>query len=211
MFVANTLTAWMEAIRGTFHAAAYQGEGLKDIPVHTDYPVAEVDYPGLWVNYSMQGSLKNVGIGHVEYYPDDDGGLHKVLRWHFGGMVEITVAAMSNLERALLLDELTRTIAVGRPGLNPEGVLRGTIDDNDLIGQIVTWESFVVGAFSESQGTPWGTDDVVYEATVSLHTSGECVIDEASGVLVPLSKVVISEQIDETPGALPEPGTDGWV
>lgn len=210
MFVANTLTVWVEAFKEVFHSDDYLGESLKNIPIHTDYPVAETDYPGLWVNYTMQGDLKNVGIGHEEFYPDEDGDLRRVSRWHFGGLVEVTIGAMSNLERALLLDELTKTIAVGRIDENPEGELRRHIERSDLIGQIVTWDSFMVGAFAESQGTPWGTDDPIYEATVSLTTSGEVAIDPATGKLVQLS-AILSEVLLEGDPTLPTPGTNGWL
>lgn len=211
MFVAKTLTAWTEALKAVFHSPDYtHPDGLRGIPIHTEYPVAKIDYPGLWVNYAMQGDLKTVGIGHTEYVFDDAGDPHEVGRWHFGGLVEITVGAMSNLERALLLDELTRVIAVGKVGHNPEGELRRTIQQNDLIGQIVTWDAFTVGAFAESQGTPWGTDDVIYEASVSLTTSGEIVVDPNTGALVRLSAVVSDLTIDPSV-TLPTPGSDGWV
>lgn len=210
MFAAKTLTAWMEAFEAVFHSPDYVGESLRDIPISTDYPMKEVDYPGLWVNYSMQGDLKTVGIGHEEFYPDANGDLTKVFRWHFGGVVEVTVAALSNLERALLLDELTRTIAVGRIDENQEGELRRKIERHDLIGQIVTWDSFGVGAFAESQGTPWGTDDVIYEATLTITTSGEVIVDPATGALVRLS-AVLSEVAIEGEVVLPVSGTDGWL
>lgn len=211
MFVANTLTVWVEALKAVTTHAQYDSDSpLRDIAVHVNYPVAEVDYPGIWVNYSMQGDLKNVGIGHVESAYDDEGGLHEVGRWHFGGMVEFTLAGMSNLERALLVDAFTRVLAIGRIDKNPEGEMRRHIERSDLIGQSVTWDSFAVGAFGESQGTPWGTDDVIYEATVSLTTSGEVVVDPSTGALVPLS-AVITDVIVEGTAALPVPGDGGWL
>ena len=43
---------------------------------------------------------------------------------------------------------MTRTIAIGRVDHNAEGVLRRTIEQSDLIGQIVTWDAFTVGGFA---------------------------------------------------------------
>lgn len=209
MFVANVLTAWVEGLKAVFHDTNYLGERMRDIPIHTEYPMAEVDYPSIWVNYSMQGDVKNVGIGHVEHY-DTDTGTAEVLRWHFGGLAEITVAAMSNLERALLLDELLKTVAIARIDENQEGILRSTVERNDLIGQTVTWESVTVSGFGEMQGTPWGTDDVIYEATVSLVTTGEVVLDPRTGELVRLSDVILTPLLDGDP-TLPTPGQSGWV
>ena len=212
MFVANTLTAWVEALKVVFHDDPdYAGE-LKNIAIHTEYPMAEIDYPGLWVNYSMQGDVKNVGIGHEEYYlaEVDDTNYTKALRWHYGGILEITIGAMGNLERANLIDELTRVIAIGRVDENPEGELRKHIEQHDLVGQIVTWESFTVGAFAESPGTPWGTDDVIYEATITLSASGEVVLSPTTGTLVPLSAIIATPLRDDETG-LPVPGGDGWI
>lgn len=211
MFVAETLTAWSEALKVVFSEDGdYAGEKLRGIPVHTDYPAARVDYPGIWVNYTMQGDLKNVGIGHTEKVFDDEGAMHEVSRWHFGGLVEFTLAAMGNLERALMIDEFTRMISIGKVDGNPEGEFRRHIERNEHIGQIVTWDSYSVGAFAESQGTPWGTDDVIYEATVALTTSGEVVVDPDTGDLVRLS-AILTEVVVEGTATLPQPGEGGWL
>lgn len=208
MFLANVLTVWVEAINLLMDN--HPNPDLLDIPVLTDYPQAEVNYPGIWVNFTMQGDVKNVGIGHIEYSEDAEGDVHEVYRWHFGGFIELTIGAMSNLERALLLDGITKDIAVARVDKNREGVLRSHIENNDLIGQIVTWESFTISGFGEAQGTPWGSDDVIYEATVTLTIAGEVVLDPLTGALVPLSEVVITPVV-EGQDPLPVPGTDGWL
>lgn len=209
MFVANVLTVWVEAIQLLLED--HPNEDLRGIEVVTEYPQAEVNYPGIWVNFTMQGDVKNVGIGHVEYSTDETtGDVHEVYRWHFGGFVELTLGAMSNLERALLIDALTKDIAVARVDQNREGVLREHVERSDLIGQNVTWESFTISGFGEAQGTPWGTDDVIYEATVTLVIEGEVVLDPEKGALVPLSAVTFAPQLAEE-GALPIPGTDGWL
>lgn len=208
MFVADVLTTWVEAFKALFDEE-YPVEELRGIPVHTDYPLSQTDYPGLWVNYSMQGEMKNVGIGHEEFIRDASG-WRRVYRWHFGGLVEVTIGAMGNLERALLIDEITKAIAISRIDENPEGVLRETVERSDLVGQIVTWESINLGAFGEAQGTPWGTDDVIYEATLSLVTSGEVVLDPQTSALVPLSSVITKALLEGDPD-LPVPGQNGWT
>lgn len=216
MFVADTITAWVEAFEALFHDPTYPAPAspglpdLRDIPVLTDYPQEEINYPGLWVNFTMQGDVKNVGIGHVEYETDDDG-THEVYRWHYGGFVEITIGAMSNLERALLLDEVTKAIAVARVDKNREGALRAHVERNDLIGMTVTWESITISGFGEAQGTPWGTDDIIYEATITLTMIGEVVLNPLTGTLVPLTAVSFDPQVDTEGLVLPTPGTDGWV
>lgn len=207
MFVADTLTIWVEALNALFDNNPF--EEIEDLPVNLDYPTSEVDYPGIWLNFTMQGDVKNVGIGHVEYDEDDEG-IHEVFRWHFGGLVEITIGAMGNLERARLLDRITTDIAVARMDENREGILREKVERNDLIGMTVTWESMTISGFASEPGTPWGTDDVIYEATVTLMVEGEVRLDPSTGALVPLSKVIITPQREDEGPPLPVPGNDGW-
>ncbi len=204
MFVANTLTVWIQALQGVFNEN-YPTEGFREITVSPDYPVEQIQYPSLWVNFSMQGTARNVGVSHEEFV-ESDTGTTRVYRWQYGGVVEITISAMGNLERALMIDELVKVIAIGRKGENAEGNLRGHVESNELLAMNVVWESLNVGGFSESQGTPWGTDDVIYEATVSLDLEGECVVDPDSGDLVLLSEVKVIPYIP------PEPAPAGtWV
>lgn len=210
MFAANVLTVWVEAFKALFDGA-YPIEEWRDLPVNVEYPLAEVNYPGLWLNFTVQGDVKNVGIGHVEYTVNDALEIHEVYRWHFGGLIEITITTLGNLERARLVDEVTKAIAIARARQNTPGILRETVENNDLLGMIVTWESMSVSGFAETAGTPWGTSDVVYEVTVSLDLEGEVVLDPATGALVPLTAVILTPQDDSDADPLPVPGADGWV
>lgn len=214
MFVTHVITAWGEALIALLHDETYPETpvgmpNMQDIPILTEYPQKQVEYPGLWINFTMQGDVKNVGIGHVEWTQSDTG-FTPAYRWQFGGFIEITLGALSNLERALMIDELTRSIAVARVDENREGILRKVIEQHDLVGQNVVWESFTLSGFGEAQGTPWGTDDVIYEATVTLQVEGEIVLNPVSGEVVPLEAVTFTPQTDTDPIPLPVPGVDGW-
>lgn len=197
MFVANVLTVWTEALKSILNSGNNE-QSLRNIPVSTEFPMKAVDYPGLWLNFTLNGDVQNVGIGHVEY-ADTDQGTITLLRWHFGGLIEITLSALTNLERALLVDKISTAIAIARVDKNYEGNLRATVERSDLLGMIVTWESFHIGGFAETPGTPWETDEVVYEATISLSIEGECVLNPTTGVVVPLSAIRIYERTDGEP------------
>lgn len=209
MFIANTITAWYEAFTAVFDNDYPWHADLQDVQILTEYPLQEVNYPGIWIDFAPVGVAKNVGIGHVEYAETGTGGFTEVYRWQFGGQVEVTIGAMSNLERALLLDEVARVIAVSRADENNEGALRKSIHENDLIGMNVVWESFTISGLGETQGTPWGADDVIYEATISLEVSGEVILNPSTSELVPFSGVVFDVTTD--PATLPIPGTEGWM
>lgn len=207
MFVANVLTVWGEALKALF-SDNHPNEDLRGLPVNTEYPLREIDYPGVWLNFLIQGDVRNVGIDHREYYLDDDG-FHEVFRWHFSGAIEITIGAMGNLERALLLDEISKDIAVGRVDGNPYGELRRVVEHSDLLGQNVTWESFTITGMAETPGTPWQTDDVIYEATIMLNVEGEVVLDPKTQALIPLSAIVVNPMLEDDPD-LPAPYEEGW-
>lgn len=216
MFVANAITVWVEAMKAIFDDD-HPNPDLRDISIITDYPQVEVQYPSIWVNVVIQGDVSNAGIGHHELIPVDgpDPTWKQYLRWTFSGQVEFVINTMGNLERALVLDEVVRSIAISGSDNPDYSILREKVTQDPLIGMVASWESFVVGGFSENLGTPWGTDDVTYEATVSLPIEGETVVDPLTGALVPLSAIQITPLGPEDgdppviTGDAPRPGV--WV
>lgn len=205
-FATNVVMVWVEALR-----AVFDDNPRLPLTVTTEFPMKETEYPALWVNLALQGDVRNVGIGHVEHVEGSAPGLvQEAFRWQFGGMIEITLGAMGNLERYRMLDEVMRTLAVARMDQNAEGVLRSHVERNGLVGQNVVWESVTVGGFAESPGTPWGTDDVVYECTLTIEIEGEFLVLPGTGDLVPLTSVVLTPMLPEEPAGSP-PGSDGWV
>ena len=195
--IESTTIVFVEAMKEMFAGTNHPDPEMRNLSVHTEYPVDRLQYPGFWVQYTPQGDVQNAGIGHYEWGDGEEPGtLRKVYRWRFSGVVEIVVAALSNLERARLIDALIRTIAVGVVGDGSvESTFRAYIQSNDLIGLAVAWESFNVGGFAENPGTPWETEEVIYEGTVTLTLEGEFGFDPIGADLVPLSKIKIDEPI----------------
>lgn len=191
-----TATIFVEAMKAMFAGTDHPDPTLHNLSVHMEYPVDRANYPGFWVQYTPQGDVQNVGIGHVEYSDAGEGNFRKVYRWKFTGAVEIVVAALGNLERARLVDGLIRTIAVGVVGDGSvESTFRYYVQSNDLVGLAVAWESINVGGFAENPGTPWETEEVIYEGTVTLMIEGEFAFDPIGDTLVPLSEVRILDPI----------------
>lgn len=206
-----TTVIFVEAMREMFAGTNHPDSQLHNLSVHVEYPVDKANYPGFWVQYTPQGDVQNVGIGHYEWGDGSvPGTFRKVYRWKFTGVVEIVVAALGNLERARLVDGLIRTIAVGVVGDGSvESGFRSYIQNNDLVGLAVAWESFNVGGFAENPGTPWETEEVIYEGTVSLMLEGEFVFDPIGMDLVPLSKVQIDPPMLPGDPDIDPSGTDG--
>jgi len=209
MFWERAVTIWVEALSEVFDSE-HPFEPMQDISILVDYPLEEQHYPSLWVQLIPQGTVRNVGIGHIEFGQNEDHEMVRYYRWAFSGVIEITVAALSSLERARMMDELAKTIAFGvRDTSSPIRDLRQYVEHNDLVAMRVVWESFTIGGNAETPGTPWGTDDVIYESTLTLTIEGELRFDPDRGVLVPLSAISIETTTD--PAEVDAPPEQGWV
>lgn len=186
MYVEQMLTLAVEAWQNTF-TEEHPNPEVRGIPVRVEWPLTEADYPCVWVNFVTTGDIRAVGLGHVEHSEGEDG-VREVFRWAFEGVLETTVAALGNLERARLIDEVTKTIAFGTAHDN-RGTFVQTLEHNDLIGVTPVYGAVSVGGFAETPGTPWQTDDVIYEATISMTIRGEVAFSPSDRVLVPLSDI----------------------
>lgn len=211
MFMKEVVTAVTKAMQETFDAD-YPEADFQDLHVSIEYPDDRAQYPCIWVDFDLSQSIRTVGIGHTEWAEGDTPGTKRqVKRWRFSGRAMYTVAALTNLERARLMDEVIRVLAFGKaePG---RSAYRDAIEDNPYIAMSGKFDEINVGGMSNAPGTPWGTDDMIYEVTLSLDIIGEFVSDpNADGgalELVPLSAVTITEYLD-TDG-VPE-DQDPWL
>lgn len=189
MFYEPLLTLAVEALQSAF-GESHPNEDFRGLPVNIEYPLDEISYPGFYINFTSTGDIRVAGIGHIEHTdPDEEtGAVREVYRWVFAGVLEITICALSNLERARMIDELAKTVGFGTPEDN-RGVFREVLEHNDLIGVAPVLGSFTLGGFAETPGTPWQTDDVIYEATLSMTLAGEVVLAPSDRALVPLAEV----------------------
>lgn len=211
IFLVPLKTLVVEATRGVFDADYPQAD-FRSLWVSMEYPADEANYPGVWVDFDTTTPLQTAGIDHHEYVQDEDTGLfRRVGRWRYGGMLTFTVVALTSLERDRLVDELVRVVAFGSE--NPQtSVFRTSIEQNDLIACDVQWDRLSLVGKNEDQGTPWGTDEVVYEWTVQLDCQGDFVADTitATAALVPLSAVV-AYSAPEGEDLPVEAGGAGWI
>lgn len=177
-------TGLVVALRETFDAT-YPEETLRDLHVSIEYPVDQQDYPSIWVDYD-DSSLQTAGIDHIEIA--DDG--TRTLRWRFQGYATYTIAALSSLERDRIYDELVKVIAFSRSS-ESAGAFRQYIENNDLIALNFDFDQIEPHGSNASPGTPWQTDEMIYERTIAMQVLGEFNTNIDTGTLVPLSKIVI--------------------
>lgn len=210
MFLLQTKTLFVEALQTTFDHE-HPVVDLRDIWISMEYPIEPAHVPGIWVDFTPTADLQIAGVGHIESIDNGDGTFRQGTRWRFGGHLSYTVSAMSSRERDRIADEIVRVLAFGReyPALSQ---FRQTLEVNDLIQTSMQWDIVSLGGKDEAPGTPWGTDEMVYEITVGMDCQGSFVSgsDEAQA-LVPLSRVVVGVQDPSDPepefATSPEGGT----
>lgn len=171
--------------------------------------MAQQDYPSIWIDYEPTTALQTAGIGHTED-AIDGGAFNRGFRWRFQGSATFTVVAFTSFERDRLFDAMVRTIAFSEQ-VDDLNAFRKGIDENPYIGFNINFDQIEQRGFGAGQGTPWGTDDMIYEATIAVGLLGEFVAT-ADGTLLPLEAVKLwswSETLEFDPTL----GTSGgrWI
>jgi hypothetical protein len=169
--------------------------------VSIEYPLNPQDYPGIWVDFEPEGELSRGGIDDINsFLPNGDSSLTPLYLWRAQGWATYTLAALTSLQRARLHDEIVRVFAFGS---DPTvAAFRGSIESNDYLAMNMDFDRIAERGASATAGTPWGTEEIIYEVTLAM----QCVIEFYSTAnkdkLYPLSQI----QIYSTPQ-----GLDTWT
>lgn len=180
----------VEALRAHFDAA-YTADDFKNTWVSIEYPKDKVNYPGIWITYQDTGELEKAGIDHREYLVDADGILRDATRWRFAGNVSFTCAALSSYERDRLYDEIVRTVAFAGFEGSGSSVFRQTLENNDFVAMNGNFDTLSPSEEAASPGTPWGTDEIIYEKTLTFEVIGEFVSDPSTNAIASLNAVQV--------------------
>jgi hypothetical protein len=121
-----------------------------------------------------------------------------VTRWRFAGTVTLTIVALSSLERDRLYDELVKVLAFARV---QESVseFRNRVEHNDLVAMNANFDLLRPSGDNAAPGTPWGTDEFLYEKSISLDLIGEFVSEPDTMILVPLRLIRVLGYQQGTP------------
>lgn len=211
MYFALVKTTLVEAVKRVFDAD-YPEADFRDVHVSMEYPDALAHYPGVWVDFQpgMDG-LQAAGIGHVEWSGEgDDGSRRQFTRWRFGGSAQFTCVAMTSLERDRLVDEFIKIIAFGHE--QPQrSDFRAYVEGGEFVALSLNWDRIGLTGKSDLPGTPWGTDDVIYEQTISLGCVGEFASEGTTLAFVPVSEVRVEDRRDDEPDPSPDDAEGTWV
>lgn len=196
MYLVNLKSLLVYVLKQTFDAEFPQ-EDFRSLNVGIEYPVQPQGYPGIWVDYSDTAPLRQAGVAHRE--TDEDGVLLPATRFKFEGTASFTVVALTSRERDRLYDEVIRTLAFGAED-DGTSQFRTILEDNDLLAVNAKFDEIEVGGNAAAPGTPWGTDEIIYERTISLDLLGEFVADPVTNDLVLLSAITVTPIVDTDVG-----------
>lgn len=195
MYVTEMKTILVMGMKDLFDAA-YDDARFRELFVTLEFPNKKTEYPSIWVDFEPARDLQTAGINHIEFTsPDGAGAVHPVKRWRFAGNAVFTIASLSSLERDTLYDAIVRDFSFETA--TGGGQLRRHIQDNALLAVDVEWDRIATTGTSASSGTPWGTDDVIYETTIRMQLQGEFISSVTDGTLLPITSVV-TYQWDDT-------------
>lgn len=181
-------TTAVQAIQQSYQARYPEPDpdgGARSLFVSVEYPIAEADYPAIWVDY--EGSeLRTVGIAYTE--TDAQG--NAFTRWKFAGHVTFTVVALTSNERDMIYDQLIAMTAFASQSEFPS-TFRQVIEAAPLIASVWSFDSVEDRPGNAAPGTPWGTMDMIYERGFALQVLGEFVSDPNTTELVNLSEIQV--------------------
>jgi hypothetical protein len=197
MYITPLKTILVEALKETFDGSFPLPE-FRETHVDPDYPVDEQNYPAIWVDYDDTQPLLKAGISHRETVSSTGTTVFPFTRWRFQGYISLTVIALNSLERDRLFDQMVRVVAFGEED-SVVGRFRYYISNNDLIAANLQTDKIEVRGNAAAPGTPWGTDEMMYERSLNLEIIGEFVPDPETGTLVPLSAIIVTMH-EELPG-----------
>ena len=192
--IQSTKEAIIVALREAMTASTLSiGNGDTTLEIDMEYPMELVNYPGIWVQFSIS-KLNRVGISHEvmtktienEGTPEEWINWEPVQEWGFEGRVSLTVVAMTSLERDRISDTLLTVLAFARP---PSLVLtdpkRDTKQFKSLITELaknpyifmaINTDEIVAGGQSMAQAPFDPENFLTYEDTYSFDVMGQFAI-----------------------------------
>jgi len=200
MYMKELVTLLTQAVRLTFDSNFPIPE-FQNIHISPEFPILRENYPAIWVDFEPTLPVQTAGIGDVYLYtpPDENNVVHQYKKWLFQGYATFTIMALTSLERDRLFDEVVKMIAFSQ--LNPLYFrFRQTIEDNPWIAAQVDFDQIAQRGKSATSGTPWGSDDILYEITTASAVIGEFASDLSTGEFVLLEHVQWVATVEDSYG-----------
>ena len=192
MFLKETKSILTAALQNTF-TGAYPVADFQNIFISIEYPYERQNYPAIWVGFEPMGTIDRGGINNdfgftpAQFF--SDGSPLPISVWRATGYATYTIGALTALERDNLFDELLRVLAFSDSSSAIS--YRSMVESNPLIGMNLNFDAIAVRGISENPGTPWGTSEIIYEATLAIEAQIEFSSD-LTGTLTSISEVTVN-------------------
>ncbi len=180
-----------EALRACFEVSYPEQDAEGDLKrpfVSLSYPVKKAEYPSVWTDFEVS-LLQTVGLDHTE--SDASGAV--LTRWRFQGWATFTVVSLNNNQNDMIWDELVALTAWAAQSDYPSP-FRQAVESNPLVATTWAYDTIDPRGGGAAPGTPWGTDEVIYERGMALKVVGEFTTSPVTLQIVPLSQIVITGQ-----------------
>jgi hypothetical protein len=165
--------------------------GTQPIYISIEYPKNPADYPGVWVDFEVS-LLQTVGIDHTEL--TQDGQL--LTHWRFQGYATFTVTSLDNSNQCdALYDQLIAAVAFASQSDFPSS-FRQAVEENPLVSTTWSFDKIEGRGQGAAPGTPWGSDEIIYERSIGLQVIGEFLTQPVTLELYPLSEIVVQAQAE---------------
>jgi hypothetical protein len=193
LFLVNVKTVITEALKNTF-TASYPTPDFASLHISIEYPYDVQDYPGIWVGFEPIGNLSRSGVDEQTGFTKNvNGTFSPFTLWRYQGYATYTIGAMTSLQRDRLFDELCRIFAFSQES-SEIYQFRQYVESNPYVAMNMDFDNVQVRGMSESPGTPWGSEDMIYETTIAMECVGEFRNDRLSDPLYPISEVVVEAE-----------------
>lgn len=191
MYIVETKSVLTQAMVQTFNSSYPQAD-FANLFVSIEYPMEQVNYPGIWVGFEPLGTIDRGGINNSMGYAllDSGGNPLNISRWRAQGYATFTLGALTSLQRDRLFDEVLRVLAFNQESASKS--FRSLVEQNPILAMNMNFDTISIRGMTENPGTPWGTNEIIYEATLALETVIEFFSPNQNASLYPLSKVLIT-------------------
>ncbi len=165
----------IESLRDAFDGFYTREHQFTDLKITQQYPLKKVDFPAIVIEY-QNTLVANAGVGHVEWFADQNGELR---RWHhnrFEGSLYFTIYALSTLDRDILADALVEVVRFGTLDTQLNRFFEGIYPSGEkwLAFQQIQLDSDQLHSSGDSASiAPWQPEDMlVYTAAYSVAIQG---------------------------------------
>jgi hypothetical protein len=201
-FIVDIKTAIVRALKAAFDDVDYPDEEIRGINISIEYPMKEMDYPHLWVNFSID-KLQDAGLGHFFL---EEGIIKR--EFMFWGTIRFNIVTLSSKERDIYASQLVQMLAFRN--LNPIAAqFDEYLDSYPNLHMTIDRDTLLVQGQSVTLGTPWDEKEIAYEDGYAIKVMGQV---ESHFTVTPeiLSKIIIESTGIVGEQRLPTVATDAF-